>query len=697
MSKLLNISLGFLVFISFFNCTIKAQSFDRKYTKQARIGLSVSNIGIIGNAFDRDYQTNGFPSGEFPVGSGNETLFEASPWVGGIINGTQVAVSTGAYDSPSGYSTGGAGYEFTAAVGSKILERSSLTDNALYNRSAVSHQDFISDFTDRNTQIPGTSISISDHTNPLGLSFHSEVYNWNYEFADFFVPINLTIKNVGVNTIDSLFLGYWANFVVRNVNITPPSGTAFFNKGGSGFLDSLYMSYQFDAVGDTPITNTYVALRFLGATDKYGFHSPALDPKFKCNYNVWQFRNAGDPVYFTPTNDAAKFSKMASGLNTRPNWNTVLRSQIKAAGNRTNLLSVGPFKPFLPGDSITISFAYICAPKNEDKRPTSEDNDNQKQTLLKNAGWAQTAFNGNDKNGNGLVEPSENIYGNGILKRWLLPSPPNTPKYKIVVKDNMAELYWANNAEFSVDPVSNKRDFAGYRIYQTDIEYDIKKPVDIKKSLKLIESFDLAGDGLFFETGFNKIKLATNATFEGDTTRYHYKYTFKNLANGWQHGIALTAFDAGDPENDVGSLETSNLSTVKYIFPGKEANADLQKNEPFVYPNPYYGGASWEGQIRLEEERKVYFSNLPKNAEIRIYTQSGDLINKINHDPSFIGGGLRWYTTYSDAEKIQTSGGEHAWNLLSADSQIIAAGVYTFTVLDKDSGKAYTGQFAVIR
>ncbi|MBY0426266.1 MAG: hypothetical protein K2Q22_11560, partial [Cytophagales bacterium] len=90
-------------------------------------------------------------------------------------------------------------------------------------------------------------------------------------------------------------------------------------------------------------------------------------------------------------------------------------------------------------------------------------------------------------------------------------------------------------------------------------------------------------------------------------------------------------------------------------------------------------------------------ANLPKHAEIRIYSQSGDLINKINHDPSYNGSGLRWYSTNSDTEKIQMSGGEHSWDLLSADSQIIAAGVYTFTVLDKDTGKAYSGQFAVIR
>ncbi|MBY0427383.1 MAG: hypothetical protein K2Q22_17235, partial [Cytophagales bacterium] len=412
-----------------------AQSFDRKYTKQSRIGLSVSNLGIIGNAFDRDFQTNGYPSCEFPVGSSTENLFEGAPWVGGYINNTQVAVSSGAFDNSTGYSTGAASYEFTAPLGSVISERSSLLDNALYNPRSVSHQDFISNYTDKNTVIPGTSVSITDHTTPLGIDIHSETYNWNFEFADFFIPINLTVKNTGTQTIDSMYIGYWTNFVVRNVNVTPPGGTPFFNKGGSGYIDSLYLSYQFDAAGDTAYTKTYVAMRFLGATDKYGFHTPKLDPSFSANYSVWQFRSVSDPIYFSPTNDAAKYSKMAFGLNKRSNWASTIQGQIKQPGNRTNLVSVGPFKKFSPGDSVQISFALICAPKTEDGRPTSENNGNQKQKLVKNASWAQIAFNGNDKNGNGTVESSENIFGNGQLKRWLLPSPPNTPKYRFVVRE----------------------------------------------------------------------------------------------------------------------------------------------------------------------------------------------------------------------------------------------------------------------
>jgi hypothetical protein len=39
--------------------------------------------------------------------------------------------------------------------------------------------------------------------------------------------------------IDSVFVGYWMDGVVRNVNKTPPGGSAFFNKGGNNFNDTL--------------------------------------------------------------------------------------------------------------------------------------------------------------------------------------------------------------------------------------------------------------------------------------------------------------------------------------------------------------------------------------------------------------------------------------------------------------------------
>ena len=99
MKKLLGFILVSLVFAGLHAQT----SFDEKFTNRANIGLTVTNIGIIGNAFDGSFNVEGFPSCEYPIGSGNEHLFDAGLWVGGLINGSVVAVSTGAVDATTGY------------------------------------------------------------------------------------------------------------------------------------------------------------------------------------------------------------------------------------------------------------------------------------------------------------------------------------------------------------------------------------------------------------------------------------------------------------------------------------------------------------------------------------------------------------------------------------------------------------------
>ena len=135
-------------------------------------------------------------------------------------------------------------------------------------------------------------------------------------------------------------------------------------------------------------------------------------------------------------------------------------------------------------------------------------------------------------------------------------------------------------------------------------------------------------------------------------------------------------------------------------FAGKPINENITKNEPFVYPNPYYAGASWEGKSSFQEQsRKLYFANLPKHCEIYVFTLSGDFLDKINHDEDYDGSDIRWSQTFGAENPNQNvfSGGEHAWNLLTESTQIVARGIYLFTVKDLDTGESYQGKFAIIK
>ena len=198
----------------------------------------------------------------------------------------------------------------------------------------------------------------------------------------------------------------------------------------------------------------------------------------------------------------------------------------------------------------------------------------------------------------------------------------------------------------------------------------------------------------------DSILLDAPVYFDGDTTAYWYLYTVKNIQNGWQYATAVTAFDKGDESSNLEPLESSILSNSFRTFAGTPVNANLKTTEPFVYPNPYYYGSSWEGQSNFQEEsRKIVFANLPKRCVIRVFTVAGDFIDEINHDENYNGSDIRWFQTFGseNTDENTFSGGEHAWDLLSLDSQIIARGIYMFSVRDLDTGEQTLGKFIIIK
>ena len=697
-----------LVFVS---TELVGQTFDEKTTSSSNVRLNVTNSGTYGNAFRGYKNGSGNPSGEYPAGSGVEHLFESGIWFGGLINGATVGVSTAAVDAPQGYSTGAAGFEFYPEQGDILEELSSLRNSPYYSPDAISHQDFIGVYSDVNVQVPGTQIQIGGHIDPLFVKVKSRSFNWNYGFSDFFVILDFDIENVGEYTIDSAYFGLWANAVVRNINVTPAGsgGAAFYNKGGNGYLDSLQMAYCYDHSGDEGFTDSYVGQKFLGAEDKNGFQHPISNPRFKAHYNAWQFNSTSDPVYFQPTNDNTRYQKLTKGLNDQQCWNQnnssnsncgskSYQEQLNDLGNRSDLVSVGPFLNFEPGDQIKVSYAFIFARKKEDGNPNSDNNAFQRSTFLSNASWAQTAYNGEDINFNGILDDGEDNNGDGLLTRFVLPSPPDIPNTKIITSDNKIEIFWQDNSERSIDPISQEKDFEGYRLYMTKLGFDVTDVPNLQRDLVKIAEYDIRDNGYGYETGFASVKLDKPIIIDG--SEYQYKYTIEKVLNGWQYAVSVTAFDRGNEENNLESLESSSVSNNFRAFAGKPINESITKNEPFVYPNPYYAGASWEGRSSFQEQsRKLYFANLPKHCEINVFTLAGDFLDKITHHDDYNGDDIRWNQTFGSENPSQNvfSGGEHGWNLLTENTQIIARGLYLFTVKNLETGDLYKGKFAIIK
>ncbi|MBK7107316.1 MAG: hypothetical protein IPH62_18740 [Ignavibacteriae bacterium] len=660
---------------------------NSKFTNVGNIGLTITNFGTYGHGFSLWPEQ---PSCEYPIGSGIEHIFDGGLWIGGFLsdeNGNNKLgpfVTTGAVDASSVSARGG-GFEFTNNQGSVVRERSSLLDSKFFDPKAISHQDFVMDFVDTNTNLSNGEL-IVDHR-PLGISIHQETYAWNFPFADFFVILNYWIKNTSNKYLDSLHVGLWTDTVVRNTNITSPrTGSAFFNKGGNGYSDSLKIAYEFDATGDVGFTDSYVGIQFLGADKE-------ID---RVNFVNWQFRNTTDPNYFAPQNDVQRFQKMLGyygGLNRFGENEAIKPDAIKSASNRSMLIATGIKNSLAPKDSVNVTFAIVAAKKTGNDLP-SFDTDEQKSDFYLNASWALRAYNGEDKNANGVLDPDEDLDGNGKITRYILPAPPTPPKVKVIPQNQSVTIYWDKRSEQSIDPISAKKDFEGYRIYRTNPGYDLTESQDINSSLIMVAEFDSSINEIGFNSGFDFIELESPITFEGDNTEYWYKFEIENQLNGWQYIYSVTAFDQGDKENNLESLESGPLANMQKVIPGTPSTED-ENVEIGVYPNPYYGEAYWDGNS--ERLRKIYFYNLPQECEIIIYTLSGDIVKKIYHNQQCNGSDLRWFETFSKDGKQQMSGGEHAWDLITENDQAIATGLYIFTVKNEKNGNIKRGKFLIIK
>lgn len=664
---------------------------NSKFTNVGNIGLTITNFGTYGHGFSLWPDQ---PSCEYPKGSGIEHVFDGGLWIGGIIRGnSEPFVTTGAVDATSVASRGG-GFEFTNKSGEKVVERSALFDSPFFQPSAISHQDFVMNYTDSNTVLSNGE-PITGH-NPLGLVIHHETYAWNFPFADFFVIMNYTIKNTSSKFIDSVYVGLWTDAVVRNTRITGrPSGSAFFNKGGNGYNDSIKIAYEFDSNGDPGFTDSYLGIQYLGSeprlVDKILVQGDSIPT---VNFVSWQFRNTDDPNFFAPQDDLGRFSKMQGYFGGSNRWKDGINpSSLKTPSNRSIFLSNGPFTTIAPGDSVNVVFAIVTA-KKYGTDPASLDTEEQKTNLYINADWALRAYYGEDRNRNGVLDPNEDLDGDGEITRYILPTPPTTPKVKVVPDNQKATIYWDRRAEFSIDPISGKQDFEGYKLYRTQAGFDLTQSQDLQNSLVVLAEFDSTGNSIGYNTGFSEVRLDEPVTFPNDTTKYFYKFEIPTLLNGWQYVFSVTAFDEGDPENDLDVLESSSIANYERIVPGTPAVED-ENIEIGVYPNPYYANAVWDGSS--ERLRKLYFYNLPEECEIIIYTLAGDIVKTMLHDASSNGSDTRWFQNYASDGKQQFAGGEHAWDLVTDNDQAVATGLYLFTVKNSKTGDIKTGKFLIVK
>ncbi|QXD15147.1 hypothetical protein GQ464_017340 [Rhodocaloribacter litoris] len=193
------------------------------------------------------------------------------------------------------------------------------------------------------------------------------------------------------------------------------------------------------------------------------------------------------------------------------------------------------------------------------------------------------------------VEVVQSIYA----ANYQFATPPPLPTVQAYAGDGFVTLTWDNAAERSVDPVTNRNDFEGYRIYRaTDPNFLDAQVISNARGTgpfgngRPIAQFDLA-NGI---RGFSNLTVDGVAYWLGEDTGLTHTFTDSTVTNGQTYYYAVTAYDRGSEEFKF--FPSENAITVSRTPRG---GTILPKNVVEVRPNPpvpgYVGARVAEGSI----------------------------------------------------------------------------------------------------
>ena len=184
--------------------------------------------------------------------------------------------------------------------------------------------------------------------------------------------------------------------------------------------------------------------------------------------------------------------------------------------------------------------------------------------------------------------------------------------------------------------------------------------------------------------------------------RRYYTSSILYPPKGIEYYVAVTAWDRGIPELSIPVLESARDAdaNMKVFFPGPTASSSMDNIH--VVPNPYVGQSKFDGRRENDDKgdksRRLWFVDIPERCKIKIFTLAGDLVDEIDHE----GNELEDIISTSKAASVDgyagvAASGIASWDLLSRNNQIIAPGIYLFSVKDLDSGDIKVGKFVIIK
>ncbi|MFZ5432816.1 MAG: T9SS type A sorting domain-containing protein [Calditrichota bacterium] len=305
------------------------------------VWMNITNWGYFGNDGPRQDTRSSdpcppgrwAPQCEFPAGSGQQYLFQASLWIGAIVETdsglfTRVSVGMDGWLNPSVN-------EFWPGEGEEngIVERSNLPGKIncfgenVYDPECVANEEFIALYSDTLDDQPWV---ISDYDGtphlPLGIEVRQATRVWSATLFGDFIIVECTIRNIGSHSLRNVYLGFYADCDVGLV----PALHEYHTDDITGFLardpstgSPLNISYAADNDGRDPgvisgpllyphVFGTYVLVP-PGAPVKFSYNwwisngDPSLD------YGpAWVSHVVEDSVS-TPMGDLRKYRTLSNG------------------------------------------------------------------------------------------------------------------------------------------------------------------------------------------------------------------------------------------------------------------------------------------------------------------------------------------------------------------------------------------------
>lgn len=412
----------------------------------------------------------------------------------------------------------------------------------------VSERDLYAEFDDSNNQ-----------NNPYGLKVLQTAYSFGRLYAKDFHIYDFQIINTSANSLDSVYVGYMADFKVDfdthdKIRLGPAGSTK----------DLVYLWDGDPNQGNWDITGYIGFLTLhtphdLGITDFHYFDN-IYEPS--TNEQLWEIMSSDTSgthitpeVYFHGDNYRIDDDTLADDMDP---------SGQKRGTDFVFILSTGPVT-LAPGDTLHAAFAVVMG---EDK-----------QTLFTNAQQVR--------------DMAANYY--------LGYNPPQAPHLYGTTRNGKVILNWnGQNSENSVDLLSGEKDFEGYRVYRSeDFGRTWGKVLTDNRGNLLdyvpIAQFDL-DDGITGDDPFSHFYL-------GDDSGLRYSFTDDNVVPGKEYWYSVTAYDRGNPSQQTGypSLESPRGATpdnpnVVSVIPGKVA----QEYAVSVYDSLSPIGGKCDSRVTVE-------------------------------------------------------------------------------------------------